>query len=59
MNPNAFQKSPVEEEPAIAMAKMTTQGQRYIGGWFDRHFEVNCTREPRISSILDWFERSV
>jgi len=23
MNPNAFQKSPVEEEPAIVMAKMT------------------------------------
>ena len=26
MNPNAFQKSPVEEEPAIVMAKMTHTG---------------------------------
>ena len=38
--PQRIQKSPVEEEPAIVMAKMTIQGQRYIGRWFGRHFDV-------------------
>ena len=34
MNPNAFQKSPVEEEPAIVMAKMTHTGvsDTLVGG---------------------------